>query len=54
VQVPRLSEIGNASDEFFDAELEVLSSAARKIPPSSSAGACRLHAPESQQKTGYS
>ena len=54
MQVPRLSEIGNASDEFFDAELEVLSSAARKIPPSSSAGACRLHAPESQQKTGYS
>ena len=37
--VPRLSEIGEASDEFFDAELEVLSSAARNIPPSSSAGA---------------
>ena len=40
--VPRLSEIGEASDEFFDAELEVLSSAARSIPPSSSAGASPL------------
>ena len=37
--VPKLTEIGQASDEFFDAELEVLSSAARDIAPSSSAGA---------------
>ena len=36
--VPKLKEIGEASDEFFDAELEVLSSAARDIVPSSSAG----------------
>ena len=36
--VPKLDEIRQASDEFYDAELEVLSSAARDIVPSSSAG----------------
>lgn len=36
--VPKLKEIQQASDEFFDAEIEMLSSAARDIAPSSSAG----------------